>query len=154
MTFHIFGVALNIRIFFISLFLCHNYKILFNKLNQEFFQINIEDDQEQLINLLIIHNKLSDSVLEMNKFLKPIYVVLVGLWSPIICYLIFTLLYSDIYNHVNILELFVIFNVSILLLYLSSLIVLIDIKCDRSLHLIHGFALKIKIRQQIFQVLN
>ena len=154
-TFHnIFGVKLNLRIFFISFFLSHNYILLFKNLNQTFSQINIEEDQEQIMNLLVIHNKLSDSVLEMNKFLRPIYVVLVGLWSPLICYLIFVILYSDINGHVKILVFLVVLNFSVLVLTLSSLIALIDIECDRSLHLIHGFALNIKDRQQIFQVLN
>ena len=141
------------RTTFICLFLSFKYIILFAKLNKQFSELNIPEDSQLLVNLLIIHNKLSDSVLEMNRFLKPIYIIVTGLFSPIICYLTFMFLYSDFDYFVSLACLFIIVNFSILNLTLSSLIALIDIECDRSLHLIHGFALKIKDSQQIFQVL-
>ena len=149
----VFGITVISRTVIICLFLSFKYIVLFAKLNKQFSELNIPEDSQLLSDLLIIHNKLSDSVLEMNKFLKPIYVIIMGLFSPIICYLIFLLLYSDLDHFVSFVFLFVIISVSTLILTLSSLIAFIDIECDRSLHLIHGFALKIKDRQQIFQVL-
>ena len=148
-----FALKLILRTVFICLFLSHKYIVLFAKLNKQFSELNIPEDSQLLVNLLIIHNMLSDSVLEMNTFLKPIYVLIMGLFSPIICYLIFMFLYSEIDYLFSCIIMFLVVNYSTLILTLSSLIALIDIECDRSLHSIHGFSLKIKDSQQIFQVL-
>ena len=149
----VFGLIVMFRTAFICLFLSFKYIVLFAKLNKQFSELNIPEDSQLLSDLLIIHNKLSDSVLEMNTFLKPIYVIIMGIVSPLICYMIFMFLYSDLDVTITFGLLFVILSFSILILTLSSLIALIDIECDRSLHLIHGFALKIKDRQIIFQVI-
>ena len=96
--------------------------------------------------------KCCDSLKIANKYIKPLYFILMVDLSPIICYIIYYLIFArhNIYLDAMLTAIFICFI--FLLLIMSIMISYIDIVSKKALHVIHGFAILNKDMSLVFQV--
>ena len=135
------------RHFILCFFICLKFIKLFEKVN---IHLKFVSNRNELAKLLILHNRLGDSVMEANRFLEPVFTILTTLFSLIICYMTFNGIFSKLTAIPIVLIYCTALQFLILLIAMSSMIAYIDIEAKRGLHSVYRFAKSIKSKKLLF----
>ena len=148
------GFPLVLRQMVIIIFFCRMHCFLFKSINKSITQISGKHPKNHLKTFLSFHSKLCESVEELKKFLRPMFVMIIMIWCPMFCYVFYFFLKNNEFgNHlIVILLVFTNFIFCIFIIILLAMIAMIDVEAKKGLYNVVRRALKISTKHHIFPV--
>ena len=142
------SAPLILREMFICFFICFKYKILFRVLNRGLSRITVRNKNR----LLSVHNRLCYSVFKANEYLGTVLIILITFLSPMCCYGIYLMVFSQFNSLMSICLMAIILSFVLILIALWFSIAYIDVEAKSGLHFVYGLGLKFKSKDQINDV--